>query len=665
MVRVKHIIWLFLVSWMMIACQQEKHDRCEDDTNSLLSIEDSMEVNPQFARKKIDDGMKNASDSLTYYEYMSRLGKLFVLSSSPDSMPQYINPVVEFAEHQPESPRRNSLLAYAYNCQAGNYHNFHKKREDVIMLYHKAYELLKNSDSPKLMPDLCANLGDAYVFDNDLPKAALWYRKALFIADSLQLPKVQNASLYMGLGRIYLLLEDFEASLNCYQQTEKSFSDLSLNLQAYFLNNYGNYYYYTKDYQTSLKKFLMLKKLLEKHDKRETFSMYLCKLNLADVYLNLNQLDLSDKCLDEVEDYMRKNGDETAIYYCNTIRIGQAVKKKDWNTVARILAGEKSNDQLDFSLLQIRHQYLGEYYEAKGDYRQAYQNMKADDLMQDSLAHKRTHMRSVEIMQRFSQDILLLHHRIAIEHKNVEIQQARGFIYLIVGILLVLILSTALFVVRSRREQEAAKLNIMNLKLNNARNRISPHFVFNVLNNKIVKSDNKEANELLELTKLIRANLDMSLQMQTSLRKELEFVRQYVLVESKLIEDDFKFEVQIDETIDLDKVIIPSMFVQILAENAFVHGLRGWEGDKRLAIQVQKGQKEDIRITVEDNGPGFDATKMALQHRTGLNIIRQTIAIVNERNKNKISFLMHNKVDAEGKILGCLCTFFIPINVKY
>ena len=60
MVRVKHIIWLFLVSWMMIACQQEKHDRCEDDTNSLLSIEDSMEVNPQFARKKIDDGMKNA-----------------------------------------------------------------------------------------------------------------------------------------------------------------------------------------------------------------------------------------------------------------------------------------------------------------------------------------------------------------------------------------------------------------------------------------------------------------------------------------------------------------------------------------------------------------------------------------------------------------------------
>ena len=49
MVRVKHILWLFLVSWMLIACQQVKHDRSGDDTNSLLSIEDSMEANPQFA----------------------------------------------------------------------------------------------------------------------------------------------------------------------------------------------------------------------------------------------------------------------------------------------------------------------------------------------------------------------------------------------------------------------------------------------------------------------------------------------------------------------------------------------------------------------------------------------------------------------------------------
>ena len=68
MVRVKHILWLFLVSWMLIACQQEKHDRSGDDTNSLLSIEDSMEANPRFVRQKIDDGMKKAQKA-----FMKRL----------------------------------------------------------------------------------------------------------------------------------------------------------------------------------------------------------------------------------------------------------------------------------------------------------------------------------------------------------------------------------------------------------------------------------------------------------------------------------------------------------------------------------------------------------------------------------------------------------------
>lgn len=46
------------------------------------------------------------------------------------------------------------------------------------------------------------------------------------------------------------------------------------------------------------------------------------------------------------------------------------------------------------------------------------------------------------------------------------------------------------------------------------------------------------------------------------------------------------------------------MFVQILVENAFVHGLRGWEGDKCLTIHVKKEGEKGVGIIVEDNGPG-------------------------------------------------------------
>lgn len=659
------MIGIFCVVLLFVACSHDVQERQKSDTDNLVSIEDSMELNPSYARKLLDVGMKSAKDSLTYYEYMSRLGKYYCLSATPDSMSLYVNRVIAFASRQPQSPRRNSLLAYAYNSQAANSHLFHKKPDEVVRLYQKAYDLLRESDSPELMPDVCANLGDAYVFENDLPKAASCYRKALFLVDSLQLPKERNASLYMGLGRIYLLLDDFDASLKCYRNTEPYFEGMPLNLKAYFLTNYGNYYYYSKDYATSLKKFLQLKFLLEKYGKEETYSMYLCKLNLADLYLNLGKIEQAEKYLDMVEPYMQENKDVVALYYCNTIRIGIAVKRGDVARVETLLSKEGAHDDMDFSLRQIRNRYLRDYYAKKGDYREAYLNLKEDNLMSDSLEHNRANMRSTDVMQRFAQDTLLLHHQIAIEHKNAEIQESRAIILAVVGLLVILSLLIALLVILARKKVEKDKLSIMQLKLDGVRNRISPHFVFNVLNNKIVNSDKKEASELLGLSKLIRANLDMSCKMVVSLQDELDFVRQYVAVESQLMDDELKFEVKIEDDIDEESVRLPSMLVQILTENALVHGLRGWEGTKQLTIDVTRMPNDVVRISVLDNGPGFDARTMMGKRRIGLNIIGQTMSVINERNKCKMSFQMHNRTHADGTISGCEAVLMIPQKIQY
>lgn len=662
---VKQMIRIFWVVLLFVSCHQAGQERKKSDADNLVSIEDSMETNPSYARKLLDAGMKNAKDSLTYYEYMSRLGKYYYLSATPDSMEPLVDSVVRFASQQPQSPRRNSLLAYAYNCQAINFHLFHKESSDAVKLYRQAYDLLRESDAPEQLPDVSANLGDAYVFENDLPSAAAWYRKALFLVDSLQLPKERNASLYMGLGRIYLLLDDFDASLKCYRNTEPYFEGMSLNLKAYFLTNYGNYYYYSKDYATSLKKFLQLKTLLEEYGKEETYSMYLCQLNLADLYLNLGNLDVAERYLDKVEPYMQANKDVVALYYCNTIRIGIAVKRGNLARVESLLAKEGAHDDMDFSLRQIRNRYLREYDEKKGDYRKAYLNLVEDNRMNDSLEHNRANMRSTDVMQRFAQDTLLLHHQIAIEHKNAEIQESRAIILAVVGLLVILSLVIALLIILARRKVEKDKLSIMQLKLDGVRNRISPHFVFNVLNNKIVNSDKKEATELLGLSKLIRANLDMSCKMAVSLKEELDFVRQYVEVESRLMDDELKFEVRIAEGIDEERVKLPSMLVQILTENALVHGLRGWEGTKCLTIEVERNANDVIRISVLDNGPGFDARTMMGKHRIGLNIIGQTMSVINERNKSKMSFQMHNRTRSDGTIAGCEAILMIPQKIQY
>ena len=123
---------------------------------------------------------------------------------------------------------------------------------------------------------MCANLADAYLFKNRLVEAAAWYRRALFLVDSLELPKQDNVTLYMGLATIYQQLNDWKTSLRYYQQTEACMKSMSVGMQAYFLNNYGNYYYYAKDYEASLRKFVVLKSLLEKHHMQDNFDMFIC-----------------------------------------------------------------------------------------------------------------------------------------------------------------------------------------------------------------------------------------------------------------------------------------------------------------------------------------------------------------------------------------------------
>lgn len=658
----KNLILFCLLVGLIVACQRPSNtQKTEEELKALSCIDDSVEALSPHAFRMIEKGMKSAQDSLAYYEYYIRKAKVYELSTTPDSSVPIVANTIAFANRQPASPRRNSLLAFAYNLKAVGLHNFRQNPDEVIRLYKEATVLLANSDAKDQLPKVCANLGDAYIFKSQLPEAAAWYRRALFLVDSLKLPSQENITLYLGLATIYLQLNDFDTSLKYYQQTEKYFSLMSVNMQAYYLNNYGNYYYYTRDYKASLQKFLTLKAFLEKHHKTETFDMYLCKLNLADVYLNLGDVVRSEKCLEEIEPWFVKNGNDVAIYYVNSIRIGQAVKRGNMAKVKDILQHEKKLDNMEFNLRQIRNRYLRKYYESIGDYRGAYENLRSDAQMDDSLAHNRLNMRASEIMNRFAQDTIRLHHRLEMEHKNAVVQSANTITVAAVLLVVVIILMFALLFMRSRKQYAQDKMRIMQLRLASVRNRISPHFVFNVLNGKILKSNEQDANELLDLTKLIRANLDLSCRLDVTLREELDFVERYVHVEKQMVGDDFEFRIDQAKAVDADRVRIPSMFVQILVENAFVHGLKGWDGHKSIHIEIDKKEKA-TSIKVKDNGPGFDIRSVG-KKRTGLSVITQTIAIVNERNKSKMTFSLSNEQKC-GKNVGCVATIVIPDNIK-
>ncbi|WP_297035329.1 histidine kinase [Prevotella sp.] len=654
------------------ACNPKQDNDQTAENGNLRRLDDSIAALAPSALQAIERGMNEANDSTTYYEYVLREARYYRLTERPERADTLIDRVTAFVMHQDDgyyaingtclSPRLNSLMAGAKACQAARYMSNHRDPRRIVALNRETYNLLLNSNSKHNLPKTCANMADAYMLCNDLPNAAKWYRRALFLVDSLDLPQKENITLYMGLAQIYLTLRNYNKAKLYYDQTEPHVKEMSPSMQAYYINNLGNFYYFQGDYKHVLLTFLRMKKMLEQHGMVRTFDMYLCKINLADVFLNLGKLNDATAMLDDVEPYFRAQGDNTSIYYCNTIRFGIAVRAGRMHEAGRLMADKTDESLIPYTLVNIRNRYKRRYYELTGNYDKAYALLNKSIAYNDSIEHNLSNMRSAEIMSRFTTDTLQLHRDLAIEHKNAEIQSIKFTSTLAISIAVTSILLLILWYLYLRKRRFKIQLRMMNLKLDNIRNRISPHFMFNVLNNRIIKSDVKESNELTELAQLIRANLDMSSTLGVELQKELEFVQQYIRVESYLMGDDFHFNIDIAPDVDASSVRIPSMFIQILTENAIKHALRNKEGIKLLSITVRREQHNTV-IRVTDNGPGFNHA--TLRRKTGMNIISQTIAVINVRNKDKIRFAIRNIYSPDGQqTKGCEATLKVPDGVK-
>ena len=656
------LITLILTVVCVLSCQERDNypgKRTPEERELFKALNDSMLNKQDEALSIIQQRMQQADDSLTWYDYYLMYGRHYMITETPDSALPYIEKTLRFVAKQPPTPRTNGLAAIALNSKAAFRYLYYHPADSILQLYQRAYRLMMKSDMQDMLPDLSANIGDAYVQANDLPNAARWYRRAIYLNDSLALSTRQALTLYMGLGRIYTQLRDFNQARYYYEMTDKRIEELKPNMKSYFLNNYGNFFYYLKDYAQALKTFKRLKRHLENYHADKVFDMYLCKINLADVYLNLDSLDEAHSYVKEAEQFFKEKNVGLGIYYAQTIRIGIALKEKNYTEIERICREEQTPKVSDPDMKGIRNHYLNRYYAAVGDYRHAYDALQDNVSIRRELDESRRGMRSEDIMTRLSEDTIRLHHQLALKQQEISYTKSQLRLYAIIFVLVTIILLTVIGVYYQRKHYMQTRLDIMSLRMLNARQRISPHFAFNVINAHISKSDEKEANQLVMLTHLIRENLDLTKKTIVSLAEELEFVKTFIETGKKANDMAFDFTIEAPSQEKLQEINLPSMMIQILTENAILHGLKNKEGEKKLLIRVEDLSKE-IRISVIDNGPGFDMRLYnSEQARTGLNIIRSTISAVNAENrKKKIYFNIHNDN-------GCHATITIKKGIKY
>lgn len=113
-------------------------------------------------------------------------------------------------------------------------------------------------------------------------------------------------------------------------------------------------------------------------------------------------------------------------------------------------------------------------------------------------------------------------------------------------------------------------------ELNNLKNQLNPHFLFNTLNNiyaLIGFSPEKAQLAVHELSQLLRYVLYDNESKTVPLEKDMLFVKNYIGLMKLRLNNDVTLNVDIDERQGMGLQIAPLMFVS-LVENAFKHGVR-------------------------------------------------------------------------------------------
>ena len=660
-----------LILWNCSCVDRHRsHALCEQSLIDSLEVraQDSLFSNLPYSRSLLRNAMRQAQDSMSYYRLMGLYGKTFFISSDFDSILYYNRPVKEYDKRAAACPRWNDVLSDVYNIE-GNVWMQLNQPDSAVAYYEKSYAYRLKGEKGHLLSDICMNLADAHLHRGELAHTASYYRKALFICDSLHLSEHSKFPVYCGLGQTYMDLRDFDLSNHYYELAGQFFDEMTVSEKWVYLNNRGNHYYYKKDYQEALVYMRQAAELIADYPQM-VFESNLSKVNLGDLYLLTNRLDSAENNLNEGYRYFSEIKNNSAMHYIETLMIELSLKKGNIARAREMIARTASTGHVDANMLTIRNQYLQHYYEKAGDYRNAYEYLKRDYQLNDSIRSERIRTRVAELDMRYRQDTIVLRKEMQIQRQAGEVKALKLSVYIWVLVCVLLVAGTGgiIWYMRKKREflRERFFRQINRVRMENLRSRISPHFTFNVLGREINQFTGSEdvKNNLLELVKYLRRSLELTEKLSVSLQDELDFVRSYINLERGRVGEDFTATVTVEEGLDASRVMIPSMIIQIPVENAIKHGLVGKDGEKELTIHVSH-EKNGICITICDNGRGYlpNVTSATRGTGTGLKVLYQTIQLLNTKNKSdKIRFEITNRNSGQ---TGTLVSVYIPFRFSY
>ena len=189
------------------------------------------------------------------------------------------------------------------------------------------------------------------------------------------------------------------------------------------------------------------------------------------------------------------------------------------------------------------------------------------------------------------------------------------YTFLIFGSLLTLL--TLIFFFRQRSLQNKQNIMLAEQRLNRAR--INPHFFFNAMaslqNLSLQEKSTQTTLFISRFAKIMRQSLESTYEELVTVESEIDFITNYLEVQKLRFPEKFDFTFDIDHNLEINELKMPGMIIQPFVENAIEHGFNTIDY-KGLILISFVDDKEQIKISIEDNGIGNTDQKKVKNHKS-------------------------------------------------
>ncbi len=218
---------------------------------------------------------------------------------------------------------------------------------------------------------------------------------------------------------------------------------------------------------------------------------------------------------------------------------------------------------------------------------------------------------------------------------------------IILGFLLIVIV----ILIRNKRvlKRQNAQLALTNkiseLELKVVKAQMNPHFISNCLvaiQDLVYSREIEKAGlYIAKFSFFLRQVLNYSDENYITIAEELEVIKLYIELEQLRFNNEFKFELIIEEGIDYEEILMPSLITQPFVENSVWHGLLPLKNLRPAQLTIRVLMRNGLPIIeIEDNGVGRDLLNPPQRKSKGTKLVVDKI-----ESLNQLSNTTHYKIE--------------------